>query len=556
MNINDGLAQNIFTRNLEKYKEFRTFWIWYPDLVLDMLKPEKGGMTLDLDQRVFLRSAVRYLAFYGNLPRGAGKTLLEVLANVLVAIAFPNIKLTITAQTRENAAAIVQDKWREIVRFFPILENELADKPKFAKAVAEITFKNGAIIDILPNSQTTKGQRRHRLSIEESALINKDLFDDALKPVVEVPRRTVGDSPRVNPVELNQQINFYTTPGHRGSDEFKRSLQMVDDMINLKGSMVIGSDWKLACWYGRGSTKSQILKAKRDMTPISFAKNYGGEWTGSADQALVSVNKLMECRTLTKPLLMTENPEDEYYIGVDVARSHNSNNNQSSIIPVKVNRDSEGRIKELCVANIYTTPSIANFTTQAILVKQIAKNYNARAVIADANGLGIGLIDELLKENTDPLTGRRLECWGSINTNNESEMPDALPMVYELKAQGYQSRIITTFIDMILSKKLRLLEMKDINGVEAKDNSDYEGKVLPYVQTDLLFEEISNLKLVHTSNGGITVEQVVRKVDKDRFSALAYVLWYINEYCNTIEATPEIDVAALTALARKPKFYR
>lgn len=555
MTINDGLAQNIFDRNIEKYKEFRAFWIWYPDLVLDMIKPAKGGMTLDLDQRVFLRSAVRYLAFYGNLPRGAGKTLLEVLANVIVAIAFPNIRLTITAQTKENAAAIVQDKWREITRFFPILENELADKPKFAKALAEIKFKNGSVIDVLANAQTTKGQRRHRLSIEESALINKELFDDALKPVVEVPRRTIGAKPRVNPVELNQQINFYTTPGHRGSDEYKRSLQMIDDMINLNGSMVIGSDWKLACWYGRGSTKSQILKAKSEMSPIAFAKNYGGEWTGSADQALVSVNKLMECRNLTKPLLMTEDPEDEYYIGVDVARSQNTYNNQSAIMPIKVVRDSSGRIKELCLVNLYTTPSIANFTSQAVLVKQIAKNYNARAVIVDANGLGSGLIDELLKENVDPLTGRKLECWSSINTTNVAEIPDSPKMVYELKAQGYQSRIVTTFIDMILSKKLRLLEMKDINGVDASDNSDYEGKVLPYVQTDLLFEEVSNLKLTHTSKGGISVEQVVRKVDKDRFSALAYVLWYINEYCNNVEED-DIDVAALTSLARKPKIYR
>lgn len=551
MTTDNSLAINIFNKNFNKYKEFRSFWIWYPDLVLDMIKPPTGGITLDLDQRVFLRCAVRFLAFYGSLPRGAGKTFLEVLANVLVAIAFPNIKLSITAQTKENAAAILEDKWNEITRFYPIILNEVDGKVKFQKNDALIKFKNGSAIDILPNAQSSKGQRRHRLSIEESALINNELFEDALKPIVEVPRRTIGEHPTINPEELNQQINFYTTPGFRGSDEYKRNIQMIKDMVNLKGNIVLGSDWKLACWFGRGSTRAQILKIKKDMSPIAFAKNYGGEWTGSVTDALVSINKLLDCRNLTKPVLETEDPEDEYYIGVDVARSEHSNNNQSSIIPVRVRRDASGRIKHIDVVNVYTTSSIVNFSSQAILVKQIARDYNARAVIVDGNGLGSGLIDELLKETIDPMTGRSLGCWATINTQNQPEKLNSPKMVYDLKAQGYQSRIITTFIDMVISKKLRLLESQNINAIKVGDKADYDSKVLPFVQTDLLIEEISNLKLVNI-RGGLTVQRVVSNVDKDRFSALSYVLFYINEYCESYE-DESFDMGAITSLTRKPK---
>ena len=50
------------------------------------------------------------------------------------------------------------------------------------------------------------------------------------------------------------------------------------------------------------------------------------------------------------------------------------------------------------------------------------------------------------------------------------------------------------------------------------------------MQTDLLFEEISNLKLKFLSRDMITVEKVVKKIDKDRYSALVYMLWYINEF--------------------------
>ena len=149
----------------------------------------------------------------------------------------------------------------------------------------------------------------------------------------------------VNPEELNQQINFYTTPGFRGSDEYNRNLSMFHDMRDLNGKIVLGSNWMLGCWYGRGSSKSTILKKKKDMSPIAFDMNYGGNWVGSSTGALVNINRLMNCRTLTAPEISASSDDDEYYLGVDVARSQNKSNNQSSIAVGKVIRGADGKIK-------------------------------------------------------------------------------------------------------------------------------------------------------------------------------------------------------------------
>ena len=81
--------------------------------------------------------------------------------------------------------------------------------------------------------------------MEESNLVNSELFDDALKPVVEVPRYTCGKLAIVNAEELNQQVNYYTTPGWRASDDHARVLKMIRNMVDLKGEMVLGSDWML-----------------------------------------------------------------------------------------------------------------------------------------------------------------------------------------------------------------------------------------------------------------------------------------------------------------------
>lgn len=498
------------------------------------------------DQRTYLRCIMRFVSMYGVFPRGWGKTYDEVLAMYLVSIFFPDIDQAMTAQTKENAAELLKDKHTEIIKHFPMLQNEIEGKEKFSKGDAEVNFKSGAKIDNLANAQTSKGQRRKRINIEESALLNDELFQDALKPIVEVPRYTVGRLGVVDPCELNQQINFFTTSGFRGSDEFERSIKMLDDMINLKGEMVLGSSWFLACWYGRGSTKSQILKKKKEMSPIAFAQNYESRWVGCSDGALVDINKLMSCRSLTEAQFESKNDDEEFYIGVDVARSQNSSNNQSSLTVAKVIRTKDKtKIVSIDIVYMMNIPNIMNFTAQACMIKKIQKRYKAKAVVVDGNGLGAGLIDELLKESFDPITKESLGCWDTINDDNTPEMEDAEKILYNLKAQSSQNKIVTTFIDMVDSKKIRLLEKKQYSDFSDKDWDRQEKFVEPFLQTDAFFEETANLKLKHLQNGGVTIEKVVRKLDKDRVSATIYVLWLINEFYRDVYIQSEHEYMCL-----------
>lgn len=144
-----------------------------------------------------------------------GKTMLEIMSIYHTCIFFPDINVSMSAQTKENAASISADKHAELMKKFPLLINEIVGgKPSTSsKDTFEVLFKSGGRYNILANAQTTKGQRRHRLNVEESALLNNELFKDALEPVVNVPRRTVGELSAINPYELNGMINYVTTSG-------------------------------------------------------------------------------------------------------------------------------------------------------------------------------------------------------------------------------------------------------------------------------------------------------------------------------------------------------
>ena len=262
-------SETDFGQNLWNYYQFLSFARFFPDLFVQIYKGKDSNRQLHYDQRIFMRSDLRFMSMYGTFSRGYAKTYTEVLDCFIVAILYPGITLSITAQTRENSAALLEDKYNEIMNDFPLMENEV-DKKKFSKNDAFIKWKNGSTISNLANAQSSKGRRRHRIKIEESALLNNTLYEDALEPIVEVPRTTTGSSAVIDPEEMNFQIHFFTTSGYRGSDEYNRSVRMVNGMRNCSGDIVLGSGWMLPCYYGRGSTKTQILKKKRRSNPIFF----------------------------------------------------------------------------------------------------------------------------------------------------------------------------------------------------------------------------------------------------------------------------------------------
>jgi ribonucleoside-diphosphate reductase alpha chain len=406
-------------------------------------------------------------------------------------------------------------------------------------------FTNGSRIDILPNSQSAKGQRRKRMSIEESALLNNELFQDALQPIVEVGRTTVGKMGIIDPEELNQQINFFSTSGFRASDEYVRCLTMLKGMKNLTGEFIIGGDWHIASWYGRCSTKQQMMKKKETMSPIAFAQNYLSKWVGSSDGSLVDISKLMSRRNLDKPEY-EHDKKSEYFLGVDVARSAKAGNAITAVVVVKVLRTKKGKVKEYQVVNIFEIPTTLDMTAQASEVKKIKRKFNANMVCVDVNGLGIGLHDALLKESFDADTGESLGCWNTINTDAVPELPDAERCLYALTPQSANSQIITTFIDIVEGTKLRLLVKKANSDYDLADLENKRENVLPYLLTDLMIEEIANLKLKTLPSGKVTVEQVIKGYNKDKYSALAYILWYIKTFEETI-SEEEDDLAELLA---------
>lgn len=151
----------------------------------------------------------------------------------------------------------------------------------------------------------------------------------------------------------------------------------------------------------------------------------------------------------------------------------------------------------------------------------------------------------LVREQIDPMTGQSLGCWDTLNSERTPEISGSPKIVFCYYAQKYDNESIGTFIEMVDTNKLRLLEQKNDSGYDMNDTENYKENALPFIQTNFLVEEIINLKLKKLNNGNLSIDRVVKKVDKDRFSSLQYGLWYINAHMNNVVEEKKSDIEFL-----------
>lgn len=101
----------------------------------------------------------------------------------------------------------------------PALSNEInwaRGQSKKSKDNVKYIFKNGSTIDILAARESSRGQRRHCIVVEESILMDGDALNEIIIPTTNIDRLLLDGSK--HPEELvNKSQTFITTAGWKNS---------------------------------------------------------------------------------------------------------------------------------------------------------------------------------------------------------------------------------------------------------------------------------------------------------------------------------------------------
>lgn len=543
-----GLSEERIDAIKPYLRQYIAYWREYPDMFVDFLQ-DGGDETREKKlkfyfyQRVFLRAAMRYKYVYMTFPRAYSKSFLSVMVLMCRCILYPRSKLFVTSGGKEQAAGIIKEKVQEICTLVPAFDRELDRRPgktREGKDYVCYVFKNGSYFDNIAASEKSRGKRRHGGLIEECVGVDGDILSQVIIPTMNVSRLCMDGTTQPDET-LNKSQIYVTTAGFKNTFAYDKLIQLLVWMITEPHkAMVMGGTWRIPVLM-KLLDKNFLQDLKRDGTfnEASFDREYESKWTGTVENAFFNGEIFDRNRNLQKP----ENEhsgrtsaQGYYVVSVDVGRK----GCDSVACIFKVTPQSVGGAYKSLV-NIYTF-SDEHFEDQAIKIKKLYYKYKARRLVIDANGLGIGLVDYMIKSQIDPDTGDTYPDFGVYNDDElyykkyktDITEQDAMylikanaPINTEAHANA-QTQLSSGRVKFLIDErvaKTKLLGTKVGQNMKPEERAEY---LKPFTLTSILKEEMMNLR---EENEGVNIilKQANKGIRKDKFSAFEYGLYYIKQ---------------------------
>ena len=529
-----GLSEERIRAQIPIIRDYIAYWREYPDKFVDFLcgsNPE--NFHLFFYQRVFLRAVMRHRYAYATFPRAYSKSFLSVLVLMIRCVLYPGSHLFVTTGGKEQAAGIAREKAEEICKLIPGMKNEIdwsRGATKASKNMVEYIFKNGSKLDIIAAQQSSRGKRATGGLMEECILIDQTLLNEVIIPTMNVDRR-LADGSRQEDEPVNKSQIYVTTAGWKNSFAYEKLIQILIQQITEPGSaIVLGGTWRVPVME-KLLRKSFIEELKLDGTynDSSFAREYESEWSGDAENAFFSAEKFDKHRVLLQPEYEYSGRSTKsafYVLGIDVGRKGCT----SEVCVFKVTPQAQGASLKTLV-NLYTWDE-EHFEAQAINIKKLFYKYKARQVVIDANGLGIGLVDFMVKDQIDPETGELLPNFGVSNDEEnfykqfrtaDTEI-DAMYLIkanapINTEAHSYvQTQLSSGKIKFLIDENQAKVKLMSTKMGQQMDNDKRADYLKPFTLTTILREQMLNL--VEENEGvNIILKQSSRSIKKDKFSA-------------------------------------
>ena len=352
--------------------------------------------------------------------------------------------------------------------------------------------------------------------------------------------RLLSDGTRHPEEIINKSQIYVTTAGWKNTFAYEKLMMvLLEQITGSESAVVMGGTWRVPVAEGL-LAKNFVQQLKLDGTynDSSFGREYESEWSGDAENAYFSSEIFDKYRILLQPEyeFSGRSSKSAYYvIGVDVGRKGCS----TEAVIIKVTPQPQGTSLK-SIVNIYSWEE-EHFEQQAINLKRLYNKYKPRCCAIDANGLGIGLIDYMIKAQIDPVSGETLPPFGVDNIEDYPEykkyktpetVKDAMYLIkanapINTEAHSYvQTQLSSGKIKFLIDEttaKLKLMDTKLGQSMTPEKRAEY---LMPFTLTTSLREQMLNL--VEDNEGvNIILKQSSKGTPKDKFSAFEYGMLFI-----------------------------
>ncbi len=526
-------------------RKYIAFWREYPDMFVDFLLTCGNPVNFKFYfyQRVFLRAAMRHQYMYAVFPRAYSKSFLSMMVLMIRCVLYPKCKLFVTSGGKEQAAGIMKEKVQEICTLIPAFKQEIdwtRGQTLEGKDYCKYVFKNGSYFDNIAARESSRGKRRHAGVIEECVGVDGDILSTVIIPTMNISRMCMDGS--THPEEqLNKSQLYITTAGFKNTYPYDKLIQLlVWQIVKPEKSIVMGGTYRIPVLV-KLLDKNFVRDLKMDGTfnETAFDREYESKWSGSVEDAFFNAETFEKNRILKQPEYEASgraSKQSYYVLSCDVGRK----GCDTVVCVFKVTPQPQGvSLKQL--VNIYTMAD-EHFEDQAIKLKKLFYKYKARRLVVDGNGLGIGLMDYMVKQQIDADSSEVFADFGVYNDDDGYYKKYQTPTceqnaIYIIKANApinteahanAQTQLSSGKVKFLQDEriaKVKLMGTKVGQNMKPEERAEY---LKPFTLTSILKEEMMNLR---EENEGVNIilKQANKGIKKDKFSAFEYGLYYIKE---------------------------
>lgn len=536
------VSKQMILDNMEEYRKAISFYRAYPDKLIDMYIDAMGeecSFRLFPYQRIFLRAMARYKEVFLTFSRGTSKSFIDDLWNIIECILYPNTKLAIVASTKGQSASILESKISEILTLLPILRFEIKKTEK-VKDQFTVYFKNGSSLCNLAAKSSSRGLRFTGLTLEEIIEADPDMIQEVVIPTLAIQRRAANGEYNKNETIMQQKI-CVTTAGYKETYAYNTLIRMLLREVTEPGkAIVLGGSYRIPIVAGlQNMDFIRQQKLSGTFNPTSFGREYLSHWSNGTENAYFNAEIFDRYRSLQEPIFERESDlkgGSGYVFGIDVGRF----SDQSEIAVWKYVPQT-GTTSTKYLVNVVSFEGM-HFAEQAVEIKLLYEKYKPDAVVIDGNGVGAGLVDELIQSQVDVRTNQFLRPWGVANDDkgyySQYKSVDMIPnLLYIVKATApfntemyanLQVQLTTGKLRFLVDERQAKLKMDSSRAKRFKEMTEDEkiDWIVPFTQTTLLKDQMINLEEKH-EGANIILDRVNANIKKDKVSAIGYGLYYI-----------------------------
>ena len=514
-----------------------------------------------------------------------GKTFLTAIFCCVRCILYPGTKVCVAAKARSQSINVLEKITTILMPNSANLRSEIKDFSVKGQD-AYIEFKNGSRIKVVTANDNARSNRSNIIVCDEFRMIPLEIINKVLRKFNTAPRhpKYLNKPEYAHLIERNKEI-YMSSAWYASHWSYSKAKAFAANAVDdTKRYFICGLPYQIAI-------KENLLSAEQvademseqDFNEMDWRMEMCAEFFNDTDGSLFNFEDISKTRILKNAVYPLSPmgasidkrnkipdlaPGERRIVSADIAllASKKQNNDAASIMINSALPTLDNRY----VSNIIYLENHEGLHTNdlALVIRRLFHFYKATDLVLDVRGLGIGVIDQILRPIYDPeygITYSALNCCNDTTYSDRCLDKSAPKVIWAIQASSnFNNEMYLNLRERFRQGRINLLmsefeideQLKDIKGYNSMSPEDKVKLQLPYIQTTLLINELINLDYEAT---GVNIKVHEKSgMRKDRVSSIGYNLWVVSQLEKKLKSKNGSfeEHFKISALCRKPSIAR